>query len=521
MIGNNNTSNNLNYQNYSVPPRHYYQGSNQFPTQVSNQINLHDNDDLSNLSPNKNLITLKKSKHKKLSFKQLQSNTHNSRKESYNETPLNTEKKNRINILKEIREKKTVKCKCRKSKCMKNYCECFAKGEKCLDCNCEDCENQPFYENSVPSTLRKVISVGQEESSIMTNKVNNLRKSEYGVEKDSFNSVSVNQNSNLNNNASKIINETHGLTGINRRMRNINLNSIGSIPLNRQEKPNKRYSETNTKRNLITELNEVDLVSNYNTTIKKNMNRKISVSSGLHQETATQNSLENNSNTNNNNNFYTDNKKLKEKKIENTDSSKINMHHNHDNVHLHDHDPNRLHSDNKKSEVLFGCNCSKSNCRKKYCECYKAKKPCTDLCRCIECFNDYNAIRKPDRKLLNEVSILEKYIIEQISIQIIKSVLVETRSRYLPPSPFCEIKISNDGSPLIIVDKTIFRIYDVNDIDLILKEAEIEKKKLKSTNEVNVKSENEEDRRFRNYYSENKSDEHSKVVLSKINYIDI
>ncbi|XP_022881434.1 uncharacterized protein LOC111398655 [Olea europaea var. sylvestris] len=36
-----------------------------------------------------------------------------------------------------------------------------------------------------------------------------------------------------------------------------------------------------------------------------------------------------------------------------------------------------------------GCNCKKSMCLKKYCECYQAKVGCSDGCRCEGCKNDY------------------------------------------------------------------------------------------------------------------------------------
>ena len=32
-------------------------------------------------------------------------------------------------------------CNCRKSKCLKLYCECFAAGLLCNNCNCNDCQN--------------------------------------------------------------------------------------------------------------------------------------------------------------------------------------------------------------------------------------------------------------------------------------------------------------------------------------------------------------------------------------------
>ena len=35
------------------------------------------------------------------------------------------------------------KCNCRKSRCLKLYCVCFANSRTCVDCNCRDCCNYP------------------------------------------------------------------------------------------------------------------------------------------------------------------------------------------------------------------------------------------------------------------------------------------------------------------------------------------------------------------------------------------
>jgi len=49
--------------------------------------------------------------------------------------------------LKQIIEKKkdnileNIKCNCKRTKCLKNYCECFSKGIYCNNCKCTNCLN--------------------------------------------------------------------------------------------------------------------------------------------------------------------------------------------------------------------------------------------------------------------------------------------------------------------------------------------------------------------------------------------
>ena len=53
----------------------------------------------------------------------------------------------------------TQPCNCKKSRCLKLYCECFAAGMYCSDCNCKNCannaESEPIRTNAVRSTLER------------------------------------------------------------------------------------------------------------------------------------------------------------------------------------------------------------------------------------------------------------------------------------------------------------------------------------------------------------------------------
>ncbi|KAK9282038.1 hypothetical protein L1049_004950 [Liquidambar formosana] len=50
-------------------------------------------------------------------------------------------------------------CNCKRSKCLKLYCECFAAGVYCADsCACENCFNKPEYEDTVLDTRQQIES---------------------------------------------------------------------------------------------------------------------------------------------------------------------------------------------------------------------------------------------------------------------------------------------------------------------------------------------------------------------------
>ena len=54
------------------------------------------------------------------------------------------------------RRRGSKKCNCKKSKCLKLYCECFAAGAFCDECNCQNCCNTPADAALVAATRHQI-----------------------------------------------------------------------------------------------------------------------------------------------------------------------------------------------------------------------------------------------------------------------------------------------------------------------------------------------------------------------------
>ncbi|KAL6530770.1 hypothetical protein OROGR_014630 [Orobanche gracilis] len=68
-------------------------------------------------------------------------------------------KKKRMKLLDHSDGDGCKRCNCKKSKCLKLYCDCFAAGIYCADpCACQECLNRPEYEGTVIVTRQKIES---------------------------------------------------------------------------------------------------------------------------------------------------------------------------------------------------------------------------------------------------------------------------------------------------------------------------------------------------------------------------
>jgi len=48
-----------------------------------------------------------------------------------------------------------IHCTCKKTRCIKKYCECFSSGILCYNCKCENCENKPYFIENKNNLIKK------------------------------------------------------------------------------------------------------------------------------------------------------------------------------------------------------------------------------------------------------------------------------------------------------------------------------------------------------------------------------
>ena len=104
-------------------------------------------------------------------------------------------------------------CNCKKSNCLKNYCECFQFGLKCTyNCGCVDCKNRNLLEKKLFFVENKSDAKKQNNiiSEILKNEINNQNNIIKLKEEEAIiNNINNIKERNINNNIEKPVNKTN------------------------------------------------------------------------------------------------------------------------------------------------------------------------------------------------------------------------------------------------------------------------------------------------------------------------
>ena len=157
ILANNPPPNNINkYQNVSI--LYQNQPTNQYLKEISqiNYIKTKDNEIMkynSNEIPNINNIT----NNEKGAFSLIANYTNNNNTNNINNIN-NINNTNKINYIKNesMEPNNKIHCTCKKTKCIKKYCECYSSKVYCQNCKCENCENKPYLiDNNNNNSINK------------------------------------------------------------------------------------------------------------------------------------------------------------------------------------------------------------------------------------------------------------------------------------------------------------------------------------------------------------------------------
>ena len=219
-----------------------------------------------------------------------------------------------------------ITCNCKKSNCLKNYCECFQFGLKCTySCGCVDCKNRNLFEkklffvenncdNKKNSNQNNINIANIQKNSINSNNNNNLIK----LEEEESNINNVNNNKiNVNNNINNIDKAENNKKNINNPQfivnKNVNNNLLNNNNISLSKMKNRaRYLSFDDDISQLSQWNNLNLkkieisnkkliIDNYNI----NQSDDINIPSNTFQPNNFSNhynNYNNNINSNNNNN---------------------------------------------------------------------------------------------------------------------------------------------------------------------------------------------------------------------------
>ena len=170
ILTNNQPNNNINinkYQNVSTlyqnqPTPQYLKGINSIKSKNNENIKCNSNDMINN--------------NEKGAFSLITNTNNNINNTNNNNNNSNNNNYNKINYLKNERmeQNNKIHCTCKKTKCIKKYCECFSSGVFCQNCKCENCENKQDYLIENNNINKKEEEDLNENKNIKQNNDNNL-----------------------------------------------------------------------------------------------------------------------------------------------------------------------------------------------------------------------------------------------------------------------------------------------------------------------------------------------------------
>ena len=99
---------------------------------------INESNDKINYIKNKENEIQKNNINEKGAFSLLLNNNINNNKNNININYIKSDSNNNL-------QNPRIHCTCKKTKCIKKYCECFSSGNLCYNCKCENCENKPYY----------------------------------------------------------------------------------------------------------------------------------------------------------------------------------------------------------------------------------------------------------------------------------------------------------------------------------------------------------------------------------------
>jgi len=266
----------------------------------------------------------------------------------------------------------TTGCTCKKSKCLKLYCQCFASSFLCNleKCKCIACENKVGNEKEILAAKNLIL---ERNPSAFEDKLKG-----------------TNRNADLNNNP---ILRSNWSFGVGARNPNLPSQNVGSnFPTNHNQPQFGRPWNNFNFGNQSYPPSHLSQPRNQHDPIWRDMQR-----------------------SNSNGNMYSKTHPIQQY---NSQNQSQNHHQFPQGAHQDRGIPRQLHdpttifrtisnspAPNEKSTSSGGCKCKKTGCLKKYCDCFQRNVKCMDSCKCLNCKNQPEGDKDSKDKSVMESSL--------------------------------------------------------------------------------------------------------------------